>query len=177
MPASKLPASIRYLKARLNVLKRPSVWGSAFIVLVSLIVLAEAWNNPERLTLGDDGTSTNLAEPTSPPEPTALDPLSSVEEPSLVGSPDASTNPFGQSPESEAQVAQGQTDLFDVDTFLLDPTLSIPVPSQPPTRQPSLFQPPSVSSDSNNELDVELPNAMSLTGMPALENSATNSPN
>lgn len=184
MPLSKqLPASIRYLKARLNVLKRPTVWGSAFVVVISLILLAEAWNHPERLAIGGDDGSTERAESASPPEPTALDPFSSVEEPSLDGSPDASSNPFEQSPESEPQSVQGQSaqgqsnlansDVFDLDAFLLDPTLSIPVPSQPRTTQSPLFQPPSATSDSTNALNIELPNFMSLTGASSLPD-ATN---
>lgn len=44
------PASIRYLKARLSILKRPTVWGSAAAVLLSIFMVGEYLAHPEHYT-------------------------------------------------------------------------------------------------------------------------------
>lgn len=69
MPSSK-PSSLplRYLKARLRILKRPMVWGSTTVVLATMMVFAEywrqsAWMNPEmgdRPTVGSTATVPSL---------------------------------------------------------------------------------------------------------------------
>ncbi|NJN87449.1 MAG: hypothetical protein HC881_15515, partial [Leptolyngbyaceae cyanobacterium SL_7_1] len=45
--------SVRYLKARLRILKRPAVWGSATLMLLILVGFAEYWNQSES---GEDGS-------------------------------------------------------------------------------------------------------------------------
>lgn len=52
MPTKRSSASLRYLKARLQVLKRPTVWGSAFVLLLPLFFLADYWKQPEKYTAG-----------------------------------------------------------------------------------------------------------------------------
>lgn len=50
MPLSQQPFSLRYLKARLRVLKRPQVWGTT-AGLVLTIALANYWLHPSRARL------------------------------------------------------------------------------------------------------------------------------
>ncbi|NJO75127.1 MAG: hypothetical protein HC833_15980 [Leptolyngbyaceae cyanobacterium RM1_406_9] len=52
------PASIRYLKARLRILKRPAVWGSAAILLLTLFSVYTFLQRPDWLTVTEsDRTS------------------------------------------------------------------------------------------------------------------------
>ena len=54
MPIShNLPASLRYLKARLWILKRPMVWGSATVLVLAAFFIYEFWNHPEWLLVDD----------------------------------------------------------------------------------------------------------------------------
>jgi hypothetical protein len=45
------PSSFRYLKARLRILKRPALWGSAAVLLLGLIVFFEYWQHSGKLGL------------------------------------------------------------------------------------------------------------------------------
>lgn len=44
----QLPISVRYLKARLRILKRPDVWGSTALMLLVLLGFAEYWQQSEQ---------------------------------------------------------------------------------------------------------------------------------
>lgn len=75
MPDFKqLPVSIRNLRARLQVLQRPTVWGSAAVLLLAIFFLAEYWGDPKQYASAD--RSSNYTRP-NPLRPTALDPYSS----------------------------------------------------------------------------------------------------
>lgn len=50
---NQLPASIRQLKARLRVLKRPMVWGSTAVLILAALFIAEYWRNPDRWLQSD----------------------------------------------------------------------------------------------------------------------------
>jgi hypothetical protein len=52
MPTQRSSASLRYLKARLQVLKRPKVWGSALVLLLPLFFLADYWKQPGKYAAG-----------------------------------------------------------------------------------------------------------------------------
>lgn len=87
MPGVKpLPASVRYLKARLKILKRPSVWLSSAMFMVALALLVEYWNHPHLFEASQlDDRRLIEAEP-SASEPATLmplDPYSSVDEPAF----------------------------------------------------------------------------------------------
>jgi hypothetical protein len=82
MPIDKsLPVSVRYLKARLTILKRPTVWLSGSMLMVALLLLVEHWQYPQhRAKPLDDGPMEAEA---NQPEPSALaplDPYASVDE-------------------------------------------------------------------------------------------------
>jgi hypothetical protein len=64
MPAHKQPpASLRYLKARLlQITGRPKVWGSAAVLLLAVVFLAEYWNQPTRF-VGNGGDRSTLPAP------------------------------------------------------------------------------------------------------------------
>jgi hypothetical protein len=64
-PASvkRSSASVRYWKARLQVLKRPAVWLSALALLLPLIFLAYYWRNPEGLVAPQASSSTDSFAP------------------------------------------------------------------------------------------------------------------
>jgi hypothetical protein len=47
-PSQRLPLSLRYLKARLRILKRPKVWGSTAGLALVLLFAADYWLHPER---------------------------------------------------------------------------------------------------------------------------------
>jgi len=61
MPTSKQsPVSISYLKARLNILKRPTFWAAASGLFLSVFLLGEYLANPQQYTGGNDlDVSTN----------------------------------------------------------------------------------------------------------------------
>jgi hypothetical protein len=59
------PASLRYLKARLRVLKRPMVWGSAAALLLSVFLVGEYLANPQSYTGAEDPNA-----PVTPPRQT-----------------------------------------------------------------------------------------------------------
>jgi hypothetical protein len=69
------PNSFRYLKARLRILKRPMVWGSASALILAVILFAEYWNHADWFNLpvaeSDRSSSTGVASLDSLPESTA----------------------------------------------------------------------------------------------------------
>jgi hypothetical protein len=158
MPRRLLPASIRSLKARLNVLKRPSVWGSASLLLVALFTLAEHWNQPDRFTgLSNEPSSEGASVPASPLSP--LDPFSSVDDPPADNSDEATlTSEFPDYPSAQSESftemngldAQSQLDALDnaLDTLVLG---SIAVPSAAPNQSSFSFPtaPPAEVTPSN----------------------------
>ncbi|HEY9641002.1 MAG TPA: hypothetical protein V6C57_10995 [Coleofasciculaceae cyanobacterium] len=58
-PAQRLPVSMRHLKTRLNVLRRPMVWASASVLLAAGYVLFQSWNGAEQPN--SSGSLTNSA--------------------------------------------------------------------------------------------------------------------
>lgn len=127
MPSKQLPASIRYLKARLQILQRPAVWVSASVLLLAIVFLAETWKHPERFAapnLPSSNRSTSDSESGSesaeaPVRPAPLDPFSSVEE-----------NPFGTAAQnSEAQPPFSTEDANSGQSDRLPSPLLLPRPS------------------------------------------------
>jgi hypothetical protein len=57
--------SLRYLKARLRILKRPMVWGSASALILAVLLFAEYWNHSDWFSLpaanGDRSSSSGVA--------------------------------------------------------------------------------------------------------------------
>jgi len=77
------PASIRYLKARLRILKRPTVWGSAAILLLTLFSVYTLLQRPEWLTVSE---SDRLSPETDSDRAAGADPNSlPPEEDSAIG--------------------------------------------------------------------------------------------
>jgi len=95
MPSKQLPASIRYLKVRLRILQRPSVWISSAVVLGAIVLLAETWKHPEWFANDSQPSvnqpSANSADTNLPtrPNPAPLDPFSSVDQPQFGTAEDA----------------------------------------------------------------------------------------
>lgn len=109
-------AAVRVLKAKLKLLKRPTVWGAGIILFLPLLFLADYWLNPQQF-LGrqlqpEPQFSAELAEEDAPtignPENGASDPSSLLEA-------------LSATPESGAESLLLQTDL-------LDALLTAPVP-------------------------------------------------
>ncbi|WP_416676300.1 hypothetical protein [Egbenema bharatensis] len=147
MPSRLPPVSIRYLKARLSVLRRPSVWGSAALLLMSLVVLAEHWSQPDRFTglRRDRSLNPEALDSASPADqPAPLDPFSVVAEPSapedLQSQPgfnnatapqvDQTTNPAGL----QLINPTAQAELEILNRLFLEPlsvpSLPVPIPAQ-----------------------------------------------
>ncbi|NJO41027.1 MAG: hypothetical protein HC769_10455 [Cyanobacteria bacterium CRU_2_1] len=140
MSDSRLPASIRYLKARLSVLRRPMVWGAASILLFAVFLLSEYWNQLEQFA--QDESSASSLKTNNPSQFTPLDPPFSVTEDTLpdLFNLDAMVNP---------------NDLNAIDPVSLPPLLT-PESSTGSTTEPSTFFNPFVSSrqDTPQHLDL-----------------------
>jgi hypothetical protein len=81
-PLNHSPASVRYLKARLRILKRPAVWGSAAILLLTLFSVYTLLQRPDWLTVSEsDRVSPEAENATNTADPNALPP----EEDSAIG--------------------------------------------------------------------------------------------
>lgn len=94
MPNSRrLPASLRYFRARLAILRRPMLWGSASVLLLAVWFLAEYWNYPSRFVQvtgslpadnladsADDSATVENQTSEAPAPPALLDPFASVDE-------------------------------------------------------------------------------------------------
>lgn len=81
-PLNHSPASVRYLKARLRILKRPAVWGSAAILLLTLFSVYTLLQRPDWLTVSEsDRVSPEAENATDTADPDALPP----EEDSAIG--------------------------------------------------------------------------------------------
>jgi hypothetical protein len=100
-PASvKRSSASRYWKARLQVFKRPTVWGSALLLLLPLVFLAHYWRNPEGFvrsqtliqtdssTLPDDQNPSSLPAQDGTAAPAVSDASTLLEVPAL---PDSAT--------------------------------------------------------------------------------------
>lgn len=74
-------SSIRNLKAKLQILRRPGFWGSAILLALPLIFLFDYWNNPEKFSFKSDqplpdsttGADTNSEFPAISDASTVLD--------------------------------------------------------------------------------------------------------
>lgn len=81
-PLNHSPASVRYLKARLRILKRPAVWGSAAILLLTLFSVYTFLRQPDWLTVSEsERVSPEAENATDEVDPNALPP----EEDSAIG--------------------------------------------------------------------------------------------
>jgi hypothetical protein len=81
-PLNHSPASVRYLKARLRILKRPAVWGSAAILLLTLFSVYTFLRQPDWLTVSEsERVSPETENATDEVDPNALPP----EEDSAIG--------------------------------------------------------------------------------------------
>jgi hypothetical protein len=82
-PLNHSPASIRYLKARLRILKRPAVWGSTAVLLLTLLSVYTLLQRPEWLTVNESDRTPPVSDSEATPDvaPNALPP----EEDSAIG--------------------------------------------------------------------------------------------
>lgn len=163
MPTSKqLPASVRYLKARLKVLERPMVWGSASVLLLAIVLLAEYWSAPERFVgLGDRQPSLEETESSEAlPQLAPLDPLSSVDDPLI--------DPLSElSPEQLSQLSPETASNLEA---LNSPSLPPLAPSSlPPSATNQFTNPPTPSSaapqSNSDQSALDIPNAPPLPGL------------
>lgn len=155
MPSSKLPTSMRRLKAQLQLLKRPTVWGSAAVLLVAILFLAEYWRQP-----GQFWASQN--EDPVPPEDT-LRPR--------VNAPDANSfDSFGNLPELSSPSALNPTIPLLPSNPSSNKTKSTTPPATPTTPQVDGSNPFAVSGESadrlNHSADFGIPNLMNPAGIP-----------
>ncbi|XQQ07816.1 MAG: hypothetical protein EDM05_62335 [Leptolyngbya sp. IPPAS B-1204] len=61
MPTQRSSATIRALKAKLQVLSKPSVWAAAMVLGLPLLFLADYWQHPEKFSLATSGANSNTA--------------------------------------------------------------------------------------------------------------------
>lgn len=59
MPAKRSPASLHLLNARLQALKNPSFLGWIVVIVLPLLLLADAWKHPEQLTSANQDVRNN----------------------------------------------------------------------------------------------------------------------
>lgn len=149
-PASvKRSSASRYWSARLQVLKRPTVWGSALLLLLPLVFLANYWRDPE----GFVGSQALLQS-----EPPALPEEQNTANSSTAPTEDGATAPAVSDASTLLEVA-----LPDLETganpsdlpqpTLLESLLSAPLPElesqpQPPSRPRNPFATQPRSSES-----------------------------
>ncbi|HEY9658853.1 MAG TPA: hypothetical protein V6C65_10405 [Allocoleopsis sp.] len=155
-----LPASLRHLKAKLKILRRPSVLGSISILLLAAWFLGDYWQqslNQARAVKHQDHARSILPSDSLPSDsalqPDPLDPLSSVEDPLSGEIPTLSASSALESPQPSDQP--------------LDPSLtSLPKPTSSrstPGDRSSLWQSPfsrdrtSAGSASSNPFSSEVP--------------------
>lgn len=119
MPTFKpTPASISYRKARLNILKRPTVWAAASGLLLSVFLVGEYLANPQQYTGGND-----LDAATSPSNQNPLGNLPTQNMPASSSElfetlPDASTVPIQTSSDPQSPRSDNSRSLLLQD-FLL----------------------------------------------------------
>jgi hypothetical protein len=164
MPTFKqTPASIRYLKARLNILKRPMVWAVASGLILSVFWVGEYLANPQQYTGGND-----LDADTNPPNQNPLGNLPTQNIPASSGElfetlPEISTVPtqtssapqFPRSDSSRSPLLQ---------EFLLGRS-STAAPKDKPGRSQS----PSFSTPSSSETRRDRPPASRLPSLYSLD--------
>ncbi|MCA1995146.1 MAG: hypothetical protein LDL41_24320 [Coleofasciculus sp. S288] len=66
--ANQNPSYLRYLKARLAPLKRPTFWGSAAGLSLALLLVGQYWNDPEAFEANWNKFVASLDSPTTEPE-------------------------------------------------------------------------------------------------------------
>lgn len=152
MPANR-SASMRALAARLQLLKRPTVWGSALIVIVPLFLLADYWQNPDQATRNQSASDPTLSAGRIPSRTTPFDPSSLPEV------------PISEIPSSGAF---GQTNVLD---GLLTPPLSSP--SKQSTEQKTNPRSPAAASSLSKPSELSSPFPASTVGQPATAGSGT----
>lgn len=123
--------SSRFLKARLRLLQRPLVWGSAALILLAGYLFFEYWKNPDRLT-SDRHTGTGHAASNSDADAASLAGVAGAEDLDLL-----------QSDEERAIAADIDSLPLLLSEFKLDiktPAAS-PTPSVPPAPQATVLSP------------------------------------
>ncbi len=167
-PIKRSSASVRYWKARLQVLKRPTVWVSALVLLLPLIFLANYWRNPEEFVSTQAANSTNPLAPSDGENTSNL-----VEGEATATSPaisDASTLlevPALINPTGDGQTETRQTQTVPQPT-LLDALLSTTLPGLDAklpqsrtdlrSRNPFATQPRTVQSSNSESPQVQASN-------------------
>lgn len=53
-------AAVRILKAKLKLLKRPTVWGAGIVLFLPLLFLADYWLNPQQFWVDSFSPNRNL---------------------------------------------------------------------------------------------------------------------
>jgi hypothetical protein len=124
------PASLRYLKARLQVFKRPTVWVSASALLLSIFLVGEYLANPQNYTGEEDLNATTI-----PPNQNPLGNLppqntSATNSELFEALPDLSTVPAQNNADPQAAGSQD-----DSDPLLQEFLLGRPDPSSPDSKQ------------------------------------------
>jgi hypothetical protein len=141
MPAFKqTPASMRYLKARLSILKRPTFWAAASGLILSIFLVGEYLSNPQQYTGGNDPEAATI-----PPNQNPLGTLPTQDTPASNSEiyetlPELSNVPTQTS--SDPQAAEGDRSPL-LQEFLLGRSAARVKPER--SSQPSLFYSPSTS--------------------------------
>jgi hypothetical protein len=132
MPLSNQPLSLRYLKARLRILKRPQVWGAATSLLLAIVFVAEYWLHPEQFIPLSPPSSDNVSQPPeSDDEPTdATAPTDLDESASGIETLPSLTNTIPQSgfPTSSSQDEPDSGSFATGNTAASSPPLAVPSP-------------------------------------------------
>jgi hypothetical protein len=167
MPTSKqTPASMRYLKARLSILKRPTFWAATSGLILSVFLVGEYLSNPEQYTGGNDPEAVTIPPNQKPlgTLPTQTTPASNSEIYETL--PELSTVPTQTS--SDPQTESDRSPLLQ--EFLLGRSAASEK-TKSGQSQPSFFYPSSTSRarrDRPAETKVPslYPSASSPSGLP-----------
>lgn len=158
MPTFKqAPASIRYLKARLNILKRPMVWAAASGLILSVFLVGKYLANPQQYMGSNDLDAT-----TNPPNQNPLGSLPNQNMPASSGElfetlPDLSTVPTPHSSDHQSSKSDGSGSPL-LQEFLLGRS-SIAAQKDKPARSQS---PPSSEARRDRPSKSQLPSLYSL---------------
>lgn len=143
MPTFKqTPASMRYLKARLSILKRPTFWAAASGLILSVFLVGEYLSNPQQYTGSDDPEAATIPPDQNPlgTLPTQTTPASNSEIYETL--PELSNIPTQTS--SDPQTTTGDRSPL-LQEFLLGRSATSEKAKPGRSSQPSLFNAPSTA--------------------------------
>ncbi|MFM7427435.1 MAG: hypothetical protein ACKO7W_20950 [Elainella sp.] len=103
-PAQQTSAALRTLRAKLQILKRPTVWGSLLLLLLPLLFLANYWNN-----LAQSEVSSSTALPAAPSPEATSEATAEATSANPLPSPDFLKGLFGAGQAGQAAGQAGQS--------------------------------------------------------------------